>query len=87
MSAAVLGAFFELSEAGSVHKDLGELAKVAARQQRFVIENAARLLALLHARVKPNEQSKRNARSPQDEDATLALGCAGAILREVGWSK
>jgi hypothetical protein len=87
MSAAVLGAFFELSEPGSVHKDLGELAKIAARQQRFVIEQTARLVSLLHARVKPNEQRKRNMRSPHEEDATLALECAGAILREVGWSK
>lgn len=85
MAAAVLGAYFDAVEPGATHKELGDLAKVASRERKYVLEHAARLLALLHARVKPSEQSRRNVVPPREEDAALALECAGTILREVNW--
>jgi hypothetical protein len=87
VGAAVLGAYFEARQTGAIQKDLGELAKIAAQEKRFMIENAARLLCLLHARVKPNEQIRRNVDGPREEDAALAIECAGTILREVGWAR
>lgn len=86
VGAAVLGAFFEASQPGAIHKDLGELARMATAGQRHLIYNAAELLRLLHARAKPNEQHRRNVEAPREEDSALAIECVGAILREVGWT-
>jgi len=87
LASAVLGAYFEASVRNASHKDLGDLVRIAREQSRYVIENAAQIIGLLHARGKPSEQSKRGLVVPSNEDAALALECAGAIIREVGWAK
>jgi hypothetical protein len=85
LAAAALGAHFAMTYPQADHKDLGDLATLAQKEQRSLIENAARLIARLHARGKPNEQARRKMSAPTDEDASLALECAGLILRELGW--
>jgi hypothetical protein len=86
LSAIVLGAYFQELVLNASHKDLGDLARIAKNEKRHLIENSARIINLLHSRGKPNEQSKRGVATPRDEDATLALECAGTIIREVGWA-
>lgn len=85
LAAAALGGHFGTKYPEADHKDLGDLAVLAQREQRSLIENAAKLIARLHARGKPNEQAKRDILPPRDEDASLAIECAGLILRELGW--
>jgi hypothetical protein len=87
LSATVLGAHFDASVSNASHLDLGELARIAKQQNRHLIESSARIINLLHSRGKPNEQSKRDVARPRAEDATLAMECAGMIIREVGWAK
>ena len=86
MCAAVLGAYFESARPGSATKDLAALAKVAAESKLNVVQNAAHLIGLLHARAKPSEQSKHKLIAPGEGEAMLALECVGAVLREVGWT-
>lgn len=85
LAAAALGGHFGAKYPGAEHKDLGDLAVLAQKEQRSLIENAAKLIARLHARGKPNEQARRSIPPPADEDAALAMECAGLILRELGW--
>jgi len=81
MASAVLSAYYDAPE-----KPLGHLATIARDQNKRIVGNAASILAQLHARGKPQEQQIRRVRHPQDEDAALALECAGTILREIEWT-
>lgn len=81
MATAVLAAYY-----GVPDKPLGHLATLAGDKGKRIVGNAASILAQLHSRGKPQEQQTRGVRHPQNEDAALALECAGTILREVGWT-
>lgn len=87
LAAAALGGHFAAKYPEADHKDLGALAALANKDQLALVENAARLIARLHARGKPNEQARRGIPPPTDEDASLAIECAGLILREFGWAR
>jgi hypothetical protein len=87
LSAAILGSYFEQETPNAAKRDLGDLARIAGGMDRGLIENAARLIARLHSRAKPNEQSRLGVMPPTDEDAALALECTSFIIREVGWQK
>jgi len=69
-------------------RDLSDLVKQTEKHHpdRVVLCSAAKILARLHARGKPNEQLKRKIRTPNDADAEVAIGLVGTILREVGWT-
>lgn len=81
LATATLGALLE-----EPAKDLSDLAKLAAKQDRLLLSSAARILCLLHSRAKPAEQFKRSVLHPTEDDAALSLECAASILREVGWT-
>ena len=87
LAVTVLGAYFEPSIPEASHQDLGGLARISKERKRYLIENSARIINLLHSRGKPNEQSRRGVATLLDQDATLALECVGMIIREVGWAK
>jgi len=87
LASAVLNGHYEATHSEASTMDLGELVKIASKDQRYLVENASRLLTLLHARTKPSERNRRGTPAPGDEDAALALECVGLILREVGWTK
>ena len=80
-AAAVLAAQF-----GNSKKDLAGLANRAESEKKYIVGNAAKILALLHARAKPSEQANRFVPHPAESDAALALCCLNAILREIGWA-
>lgn len=67
--------------------DLGKQVEGLKGQNRVVLENSANILARLHARVKPNEQIKREMRIPTEQDAECALSLLGMTLRELGWAR
>lgn len=49
--------------------------------------STADIVARLHSRGKPNEEYKHGTRPVSEEDAQLAIGCLGLVLKEVGWTK
>lgn len=51
----------------------------------WVLLNAARIIARLHAR-KPNEQIRYHSRDNSEGDAEVALANLGLILRELRWT-
>ena len=59
--------------------------KSLKRDVPAVLLNAGRIIARLHAR-KPNEQVKRGVRMNVEEDAEVAVGNLGLIMRELGWA-
>lgn len=67
--------------------DLGKQIEALKGKDRVILENSANVLARLHARVKPNEQAKREVRVPAEQDAECALSLLGMILRELGWTR
>jgi hypothetical protein len=85
LASAALGARFEALHPKASHKDLGELVRIAKGERRYLIENAASLINLLHSRGKPNVQNERGTAPPEPEDAAVALECMSLILRELGW--
>lgn len=66
--------------------DLGRQLERLRGQGRVVLESSASVIARLHARVKPNEQVRLEARIPTEEDAECALSLLGMLLRELGWA-
>ena len=48
--------------------------------------SAGKIVARLHSRGKPNEQSRFNLSAPTEDDADLALNCMRLILRELGYA-
>lgn len=67
--------------------DLGKQIEALKGKGRAILDNSANVLARLHARVKPNEQVKREVRVPTEQDAECALSLLGMILRELGWTR
>lgn len=60
---------------------------LATKKGEDVHASAARIVARLHARGKPNEQTSKKLRPPNDADAQLALRCVGIILVDLGWAQ
>lgn len=87
LASLALGHYFETVRPGASQLDLAKLGSVAEEQKRFLLANAAKLLALLHSRTKPSEQAKRNILPPSDDDAALAIECIGLVLRELEWGR
>lgn len=68
--------------------DLSKLATRLAEEERYVAANAAKIIALLHARGKPSERTGRpGMRAIREEDAQLATQCLGTLLCELGWAE
>lgn len=86
--AAMLGAWLEQTCPGALRRDLGKLADLAVEKAEKVIAgNAARIIARLHARAKPNEQINHPSRLLVEADAQLAIECVAVIMREIGWAR
>lgn len=49
--------------------------------------NAAKIIARLHARLKPNEEFSRGARRMTEADAEAVLASMSLVLRELGWAR
>ncbi|MDA8163234.1 MAG: hypothetical protein M0022_10105 [Desulfobacteraceae bacterium] len=75
----------------SLHKDLGSLIKeidnYKNKDKPEVILSAARIIARLHSRGKPNEQKKLSLRPLMEADSEFALAAVGLLLREFKWTK
>lgn len=78
-------AYFNLCKQEAL--DLGKLIKRLKTEDRVIAENAANIIARLHARAKPSEQEKRKLRSIREQDADLAVQCVGALLCEIGFAE
>lgn len=65
--------------------DLSRLAPKAAEAKKFVVENSAKIIALLHARGKHVEQEKRKPRYITEQDAEFAVQAVGIILCDLEW--
>lgn len=74
-----------------LHRDLSDSIKKYEKEVgangRKVLTSAARIIARLHSRAKPNEQEKRSLRPVMESDAEFALAAVGLILRELGWAQ
>lgn len=91
-AAAVIGSRWVWQESGDeaiLRKDLGDVADAlaAAPRKKHVATNAARTLAILHARGKSNEQFAKGLNPPTEDDAEYALRAVALILRELGWAR
>jgi hypothetical protein len=76
--------------AGDRGLDLGAtINKIQAEKQnsRPLLCHAASIVARLHSRGKPNEEFNHGTRPVSEEDAQLAIGCLGLVLKEIGWAK
>ena len=67
------------------NKDLGDLAKLVPTDRECIFA-VARLIAKLHSRGKDNERAKYKTRTPDENDADLAVQSLGFALREFGWA-
>jgi hypothetical protein len=69
--------------------DLGVAIKKvqAMAPNRLLVCHAASIVARLHPRGKPNEEFNHGTRPVSEEDAQLAIGCLGLVLKETGWAK
>jgi len=65
-------------------EDLGELTKKVP-EENHCIKAIAGLIGRLHARGKDNERLRRQSRTPDEDDADLAVQSLGFALREFGW--
>lgn len=83
---AILSVF--LNDSG---KDLGDLNKklknLPEEKQKHVVQHAANIIGLFHARGKTAEQQKRDFRSITEQDAELAVKCVGTILCDLAWAE
>lgn len=66
-------------------KSIDKFLEVGAEQDG-VRSWAARLVARLHSRAKPNERQKRQTRLVDENDAQLAVECVALVLKEIGWA-
>jgi hypothetical protein len=75
--------------AGDRGSDLGAAIKKvqAMTPDRLLVCHAASIVARLHPRGKPNEEFNHGTRPVSEEDAQLAMGCLGLVLKETGWAK
>lgn len=77
----------------SLGRDLAVLADVVdspnapREERRFVLGNAIRIIARLHAQGKAAERLKRGNDAPSESDAECALALLGKIYREIGWAR
>ncbi|KGW85355.1 hypothetical protein [Burkholderia pseudomallei] len=69
--------------------DLNEHVKHLERDASpmALLINAAKVIARLHARLKPNEEFSRGARRLTEADAEAALASMSLVLRELGWAR
>lgn len=82
----------ELNNNELLGEDLGPLLKkIKAAPKREIAEKillqAAEIIRVLHARVKPNEQRRRGLRPVMEDDSELALNAVGFLIREFCWVK
>lgn len=72
------------------HVDLWQLTETIERHAKdaapVVLLGAARIIARLHARAKPNEQERRKLRPVEESDAEAAVSALGLLIRELGWT-
>lgn len=80
----ILLAHFDLR--GKDAKDLGDLIRKLDGEELVIVENAAKIIARLHARAKPSEKEKRGLRIVREQDAQLATQCVGTMLCELKWA-
>lgn len=91
-AAQVVLAEWFAQHAGEPAATMPDLSALAAkietkRPECRVIVSAARIIARLHARGKPNEQVRLDVRPPIESDASVAIELVGLLLHEVGWSR
>lgn len=84
-AAHALLAYFGLQKENA--SDLGDLIKKLEPQGKVIAQNAASIIARLHARAKPSEREKRDLRSIREQDADLAVQCVGVLLCEIGFAE
>ncbi len=68
-----------------MRQDLGSLAK-KLESTRLLASSAAKAIARLHSRAKPNERERYASRAVMEGDAEFALAAVGLVLRELGWA-
>lgn len=68
-------------------QDLGKLIKRLNAAELVIAENAASIIARLHARAKPAEQEKRELHPIREQDTDLAVQCVGTLLCEIGFAR
>ena len=72
-------------------KDLGQLTRKFENHEegkdKGIVISAAKIIARLHSRVKPNEQHKHAFRPLIEQDGELAVQCVAAMLNDLGFSK
>lgn len=67
-------------------KDLGDLANLIEREKKYVVANAARIIARFHARGKHAEQEQGSRRPITEQDAEFSVQAVGIILCDLDWA-
>ena len=86
---SMLAAFLAERNPKSLELDLSELAKKMDQDvdgKKNIVINSAYTLAKLHSRAKPNAEARYKAPPIYEQDAELAIQCAGVIMRDLGFA-
>ena len=89
-ASAILGGYCHHIDEKAHTEDLGYSIKCLESEEKgrkkVIVINAANIIARMHPRVKPNEQTKRDLRPVSEHDAELCLHCVSSILYELGYA-
>lgn len=90
-ASAILGCFMAQENKKFLTIDLGHLINVFEKHEEWnkkaIVISAARIIARLHPRCKPNEQENHDFRQLIEQDGELAVQCVAAMLNDLGFSK
>ena len=90
LCAVAMAAYLSTKDLPAPTAELADLARkmetLPEADRRYVVANAARIIALLHARSKPSEQARRPIRKVMEQDAELAVACVGVVLCDLSWA-
>lgn len=89
VAAAIISAYLVAKGQYSAKgEELSKLAELISRspEDKNVVANLARTIAILHGRGKTAERQKRDTRPSTEHDAELAVEAIGTILRDLGWA-
>ena len=88
---AVLTTYLQSKNIVAQGNDLAVLANkldlLKPQEKKNIASNAAKIIALLHARGKVAEQERRDVRLLVEQDAELAVSCVGVTLCDMGWGE
>jgi hypothetical protein len=91
VASAALSGYLQDLDAIKPGRELDELLKklnvLEDPHRRRLAAAAGEIVRLLHSRAKPSVQERLAVSPVSEQEAELAVSCAGSILRELGWAE